>query len=67
MKRITFIITALLGLTTICNSQTTQIKPTGVYKEIDVANQNKTVQVLNGKNKKLKLLYQDSILQKPNN
>lgn len=55
-----------LGLTTLCNAQTKEIKPKGIFKEIDVVRHNEAIEILNGKNKKLKQQTVDSILKNPN-
>ena len=55
-----------LGLTTLCNAQTKKINPKGIFKEIDVARHNEAIEILNGKNKKLKQQTVDSILKNPN-
>jgi hypothetical protein len=47
--------------------QTKEIKAKGFYKEIDVDRQNKTMEKLNGGNKKNRQLAIDSVLRKPNN
>jgi hypothetical protein len=66
MKKIIFILTIAFGLTTLANAQTKEIKPKGVYKEIDVARHNEAIEILNGKNKKLKQQTVESILKNPN-
>lgn len=58
--------TIAFGLSTLSNAQTKEIKPKGVFKEIDVARQNETIEILNGKDKKLKQQAVDSILKNPN-
>lgn len=60
------LLTITFGLATLSNSQTKEIKPKGIYKEIDVARHNEVIEILNGKNKKLKQPTVDSILKNPN-
>lgn len=64
MRRLTILF--LLGLTTISYGQTTQIKPKGIYKEIDVERHNRAIEILNGSDVGLKGQTVDSILAKPN-
>lgn len=68
MKKIIFLLTIAFGLTTLSNAQTQtkEIKPKGIFKEIDVARHNEAIEILNGKNKKLKQQTIDSILKNPN-
>jgi hypothetical protein len=66
MKKIILLLIVTLGLTALCNAQTKEIKPKGVFKEIDVARHNEAIEILNGKNKKLKQQTVDSILKNPN-
>jgi hypothetical protein len=66
MKKIILLLIVTLGLTALCNAQTKEIKPKGVFKEIDVARHNEAIEILNGKNKKLKQHTVDSILKNPN-
>ena len=60
--------TIAFGLTTLSNAQiqTKEIKPKGVFKEIDVTRHNEAIEILNGKNEKLKQQTVDSILKNPN-
>lgn len=60
--------TIAFGLTTLsyAQTQTKEIKPKGVFKEIDVARHNEAIEILNGKNKKLKQQTVDSIMKNPN-
>lgn len=66
MRKTILLLTIAFGLLTYCNGQTTNITPKGIYKEIDVTRHNKVIEILNGKNKKLKTQTVDSILAKPN-
>ncbi|RZL44251.1 MAG: hypothetical protein EOP00_20550 [Pedobacter sp.] len=68
MKKIILVLTIAFGLSTLSYSQTQtkEIKPKGVFKEIDVARHNKAIEILNGKNIKLKQQTADSILKNPN-
>lgn len=68
MKKIIFLLTIAFGLTTLSNAQTQtkEIKPKGVFNEIDVVRHNEAIEILNGKNKKLKQQIIDSILKNPN-
>jgi hypothetical protein len=66
MKKIILLLIVTLGLTALCNAQTKEIKLKGVFKEIDVARHNEAIEILNGKNKKLKQQTVDSILKNPN-
>jgi hypothetical protein len=68
MKKIIFLLTIAFGLTTLSNAQTItkEIKLKGVFKEIDVARHNEAIDILNGKDKKLKMQTVDSILKNPN-
>ncbi len=52
---------------TVCNAQTetTEIKPKGILKEIDVARHNTAIETLNGENKELKQQTVESILKNP--
>lgn len=64
MIRLTFILT--LGLLASGYAQTTQIKPKGIYKEIDVERHNKVIEILNGNDRGLKENAVDSVLNNPN-
>jgi hypothetical protein len=64
MVRLTFVF--VLGLFTIGYGQTTQNKPKGIYKAIDVERHNKVIEILNGDDKDLKSKAVDSVLNKPN-
>lgn len=64
MINLTILLT--FGLLTLGYAQTTQIKPKGIYKEIDVEKHNKVIDILGGENKDLKTKIIDSILAKPN-
>lgn len=68
MKKIILLLTIAFGLSTLsyAQTQTKEIKPKGVFKEIDVARHNEAIEILNGKNKKLKQQTVDSILKNPN-
>lgn len=56
------------GLTTVSNAQKQkkEIKTKGAYKKIDVARHNEAIEILNGKDLKLKQQTVDSILKNPN-
>ena len=56
----------ILGLLTISNAQTTEVKPKGIYKEIDVERHNRVLGILNGDDKNLKDRTVDSVLNNPN-
>ena len=68
MKKIIFFLILAFGLTTVSNAQkqTKEIKPKGAYKKIDVARHNEAIEILNGKDLKLKQQTVDSILKNPN-
>jgi hypothetical protein len=68
MKKIILLLSIAFGLSTLsyAQTQTKEIKPKGVFKEIDVARHNQVIEILNGKNKKLKQQTVDSILKNPN-
>ena len=68
MKKIILLLTIVFGLSTLnyAQVQTKEIKPKGVFKEIDIARHNEAIEFLNGKNKKLKQQTVDSILKNPN-
>lgn len=64
MIRLTFFF--LFGIITPGFAQTTQIKPKGVYKEIDVERHNKVMEIFNGSDKALKDKTVDAVLSSPN-
>ena len=66
MKKLIFLLSITFGLLTLCNAQTKEIKPKGIYKEIDVAQQNKVIEILNGSDDELKRQAIDSVLKNPN-
>ena len=68
MKKIILLLTIVFGLSTLSYAQiqTKEIKPKGVFKDIDIARHNEAIEILNGKNKKLKQQTVDSILKIPN-
>ncbi|MCJ0742816.1 hypothetical protein [Pedobacter montanisoli] len=68
MKKIILLLTIVFGLSTLsyAQTQTKEIKSKGVFKEINVARHNEAIEILNGKNKKLKQQIVDSILKNPN-
>jgi len=66
MKKTLLLLTIIFGAITLVNAQTTEIKPKGVFKEIDVARHNDAIKILNKKNKKLIQQTVDSILNNPN-
>jgi hypothetical protein len=68
MKNIIFLLTFAFGLTTvsIAQKQTKEIKLKGAFKKIDVARHNEAIEILNGKDLKLKQQTVDSILKNPN-
>lgn len=68
MKKIILLLTIVFGLSTLsfAQTETKEIKPKGVFKEIDIARHNEAIEILNGKNKKLKQQTVDSILKNPN-
>jgi len=66
MTKTILLLTFTFGLPTFCNGQTNKVKAKGVYKEIDVTRHNEAIEVMNGRNKKLKQQTIDSILAKPN-
>ncbi len=72
MKRLFLLIAIISGSLFNLQAQTKQIEskkgePTGIYKEIDVENSNKMIEILNGDNKEQKLMAIDNILKTPNN
>ncbi len=66
MKKIILLLTITFGLSLLSNSQTKEIKPKGVFKEIDVARHNEAIEILNGEDNILKQQIVDSILKNPN-
>jgi hypothetical protein len=66
LKKALFLITLFTALLTTAYGQTKQVQPKGIYKEIEVAKHNKTIEHLHGKNKNLKQQAVSSILQSPN-
>lgn len=66
MRKTIILLTFTFGLLTYCNGQMTKVKAKGVYKEIDVARHNEVIEVMTGRNKKLKQQTVDRILAKPN-
>jgi hypothetical protein len=68
MKNIIFLLTFAFGLATLSNAQkqTKEIKLKGAFKKIDVARHNEAIEILNGKDLKLKQQTVDSILKNPN-
>ena len=66
MRKLFFLITMTFGMLTYSSAQITQIKPKGIYKEIDVEKHNKAIEILNGENKESKKQIVDSILKTPN-
>lgn len=59
-----FLLTYLLNAQTVTNHE---LKPKGVYKEIDFMKEYKAIQSLSGKNKKIKQQTLDNVLKQPNN
>ena len=67
MKKLFFILTMTIGAVAFLNAQTnTEIKPQGIYKEIDVERHNKAIEILSGENQTLIQQTVDSILINPN-
>lgn len=66
MKKIIYLLLITLGLTTLSNAQTKEIKSKGVFKEIDISRHNEAIKILNSENQKLKLQTVESILKNPN-
>jgi hypothetical protein len=68
MKKIIFLFTITFGLSTLSNAQTQnkEIKPKGVFEEIDVTRHNDAIEFLNGNNKQIKQQTVDNILKNPN-
>jgi hypothetical protein len=66
MRRFCLFVAVTFVLVNVCDGQTTEIKPKGVYKEIDIDRHNKAIKSLTGKNKKTKQATIDSVLTKPN-
>ncbi|RZJ50849.1 MAG: hypothetical protein EOO44_15595 [Flavobacterium sp.] len=66
MKKIILLLAITLGFTALCNAQTKEIKPKGAFISINVARHNEAIQILNGKDKKLKQQTVDRILKNPN-
>lgn len=58
--------TIAFGLTTLGKAQIKEIKPQGVFKEIDVVRHNEAIGILNGNDKKLKQQTVNGILKNPN-
>ncbi|WP_199118508.1 hypothetical protein [Pedobacter sp. ASV28] len=65
MKNIFFLLMVTIGLLSVAKAQTTDIKPQGIYKEIDISKQNNVIEILKGENKELKQQTVDNILQNP--
>lgn len=67
MKKTILLFIVTLGFLTVCNAQTEtiEIKPKGIFKEIDVARHNAAVEILNGENKELKQQTVEIILKNP--
>lgn len=65
MKHIILLLAIAFGLTTLSKAQTQEIKPTGVFKEIDIARHNDAIAILKGSNTQLKQQTVDSILNNP--
>jgi hypothetical protein len=67
MKKTILLFIVTLGFLTVCNAQTetTEIKPKGIFKEIDVARHNTAIEILNGENKEFKQQTVESILKNP--
>lgn len=66
LKKALILITLLTALLTTAYGQTKQIKPKGVYKEIEVAKHNEAIEHLHGENQSLKQQTISSVLQNPN-
>ncbi len=66
MKTIILLLVVTLALASQANAQPKTIELKGVYKEIDVARDNKDVEILTGTNTALKQQVIDSILKDPN-
>lgn len=67
MKKIILLLTMTLVLTALGNAQTKEkITPKGVFKKIDVARHNEAIEILNGKNDKLKQQTVGNVLKNPN-
>lgn len=72
MKRLFLLIAIISGSLFNLQAQTKQIEskkgePRGIYKEIDVENSNKMIEILNGNNKEQTIMAIDNILKTPNN
>lgn len=66
MKKIILLLTIILGFTALGKAQKKEIKPKGAFMSIDVARHNEAIQILNGKDKKLKQQTVDRILKNAN-
>ena len=67
MKKTILLFIFTLGFLTVSNAQTEtiDIKPKGIFKEIDVTRHNTAIEILNGENKELKQQTVESILKNP--
>ena len=66
IKKTVLIVAISFGLGVISNAQTNEIKPQGIFKEIKVEVQNRTVESLQSKDKKKKQETIDAIIKNPN-
>jgi hypothetical protein len=67
MKKLLLLLTMTFGTIAFLNAQTTtEIKPQGIYKEIDVERHNKAIEILSGNDQILIQHTVDSILKNPN-
>ncbi len=67
MKKVTRLLTLALGLIfSFGYTQTIEIEPKGIFKEIDVARHNEAIEILNGKDEALKQRTIDDIFINPN-
>lgn len=66
MTKLLFLLAIALAMLTHANAQTSQIKPKGVYKAIDVEKHNAAIEILAGENQQLKKQTVETILKAPN-
>lgn len=67
MKKIYLLLTLTICSLTFVNAQNNEVEPKGVYKEIDVENQNKIIETFNSDDKILKKQTVENIIKTPNN
>lgn len=67
MKKLFLLLTMTFGTILFLNAQTTtEIKPQGIYKEIDVERHNKAIEIFSGNDQALIQQKIDSTLKNPN-